>query len=122
MRRINDPDIGVRWTQGNLYAQYDEIVLVLGKPNRESDGKTDAEWVIEEDGVIFRLYNYKNGRHYLGPRGLDLWEIRYWLIGGKTPEVVYAVKKLFPKHEVELVSVFRVLENRQIIEAIWRGG
>jgi len=118
MRRINDPAVGVRWFRGYLHATYDEIVNVLGTPNRQSDQNTDAEWVIEEGGQVFNLFNWRNGRRYRGERGLDLAEIREWHIGGKTPEVVFAAKELFPDHEVQQVCIIRVQEGRRLGPAI----
>jgi len=85
------------YLQGELTASYAEIVAVLGKPNRKNDGyKTDAEWAFEKDGVIFTLYNWKDGKNYLGKEGLPVREITEWHIGGKTPEAVEAVDALFP--------------------------
>ncbi len=70
--------------QGYLSASYYEIVKRYGEPMPLYDGfKTDVEWTIKwEDGVIGTIYNYKNGRNYLGESGLDAEDITEWNIGG----------------------------------------
>lgn len=40
------------------------------------------------------IYNYKNGKNYLGPDSLAKEEITYWHIGGFDEAVVPAIKEL----------------------------
>jgi hypothetical protein len=53
---------------------YAELVACFGEPETDIDGeKVDAEWCIKfEDGTIATIYNYKNGRNYLGKEGMDV--------------------------------------------------
>ncbi len=72
---------------GELDISYAKLVELLGEPNAGTDGyKTDAEWSIEFDGVPFSIYNYKDGKNYLGSDGLDVEDIRDWHIGGSNKE------------------------------------
>jgi NTP pyrophosphatase (non-canonical NTP hydrolase) len=68
---------------GYLDITYAELVAALGEPNAEGDGyKTDAEWTVElSDGTKASIYNYKNGRHYLGDEGLAVEDITDWHVG-----------------------------------------
>jgi len=73
---------------GSLNAEmdiaYEDLVNLLGEPNAETDGyKVDAEWMVEFDGELFSIYNYKTGKNYNGSEGLDVEDIRDWHIGGK---------------------------------------
>jgi len=80
-----------------LWVSYAEIVAVLGEPHSDCDGyKTDAQWAFEKEGVVFTLYNYKDGKNYLGEEGLPLEEVTDWHIGGHGPGAVAAVRELFP--------------------------
>ena len=68
--------------QGYLQSSYDNIVRVYGEP-LEGRYKIDAEWIIEwEDGLIGTIYNWKNGKNYLGEEGLEVEDITEWNIGG----------------------------------------
>lgn len=79
---INDADPSGTSLQGYLYSSYKNIVKVYGLP-LEGDYKTDAEWIIKwEDGLIGTIYNWKNGKNYLGEDGLEVEDITEWNIGG----------------------------------------
>ena len=82
--------------QGEINADYSKILKRLGSPCESYDGyKSDAEWVIEfEDGSIAAIYNWKDGKNYLGEGGLDLCDIKEWHIGGETNRVVAWVDDL----------------------------
>lgn len=68
--------------QGYLLSSYENIVRVYGDP-MEGDYKTDVEWVIKwEDGLVGTIYNWKNGKNYLGEKGLEVEDITEWNIGG----------------------------------------
>lgn len=73
--------------QGELYAPYWAVVKVFGEPNAECDGyKTDAEWNIQTPHGVATIYNWKDGKNYLGDEGLELDEIDEWHIGGHNKE------------------------------------
>ena len=49
--------------------------------------KVDAEWGILFDGVIFTIYNYKDGINYLGEvEGIPTQFITDWHLGGNDKE------------------------------------
>ena len=52
---------------GTILANYDDIVAVYGKPfTRLPENKIDVQWVIETKHGVATLYNYKDGKAYLG--------------------------------------------------------
>ena len=62
---------------------YDKLVKLLGEPNADNDGyKTDAEWELEVNGKILTIYNYKDGKNYIGENGLEVEDITNWHVGG----------------------------------------
>jgi len=74
--------------QGQVDASYAEIVSVFGNDITNDGYKVDAEWTINTPDGIARVYNYKDGKNYLGEFGLDVEEIRDWHIGGAKKDVV----------------------------------
>lgn len=92
-------EIGVSITgtslQGYIDAKYWRLVHAFGNPFDGDGYKTDAEWAIQfDDGVIATIYNYKNGRNYLGEDGLSPQEIDHWHVGGHSKEAVARVKEV----------------------------
>ena len=75
--------IGGTSLKGILRSSYLELVRVFGQPLTQNLDKSDAEWEIEfEDGTIATIYNWKNGRNYLGEDGLPTFLIGEWHVGG----------------------------------------
>ena len=73
---------------GGVDTSYKNIVAKFGKPNEKNDGyKTDAEWLIMTDKGHATIYNYKDGKNYLGKEGLNKTDITEWHIGGENQEV-----------------------------------
>lgn len=67
---------------GYIEAAYDHLVEVVGEPHQgvSGDRKTDAEWGFKlRSGVIFTIYNYKNGPAYCRKGKVE--DIREWNIG-----------------------------------------
>jgi len=93
---INEACCSGTCLQGEIIADYNKIIEKLGSPCEGFDNyKSDAEWVIEfEDGSIATIYNWKDGKNYLGEGGLDLCDIKEWHIGGKAKRVVAWVDDL----------------------------
>ena len=90
--------------QGNIDIGYAELVAVLGEPLAEhfDTYKCDAEWVIHfGSGQCATVYNYKDGRNYMGLDGKDKEDIRDWHIGGATISVLRKMSELFPNHVVQ---------------------
>jgi hypothetical protein len=83
--------------QGDLHATFAELVAKLGNPNAVLDtDKIDACWVIRfEDGTVATVYNWKDGRNWLGDDGLDVEDITEWSVGGKDWKAVDALQELF---------------------------
>lgn len=95
LMKINDSRTNVGGTcyQGQINISYDKLVKILGEPLEGSeDGKTDAEWVLEDNGVVATIYNWKNGKAYDPEDGLDLEDITEWNIGGLSKMAVNLVE------------------------------
>lgn len=89
VKSINKVSADMTSLKGSITTTYAKLVKRYGEPH-ESDGyKSDAEWVIEwEDGVIGTIYNWKNGKNYLGDEGEEVENITDWNIGGYKEIVV----------------------------------
>lgn len=103
--QINNQSINTNGTslQGYINCSYDDLVEALGYPLEEyfDDYKSDAEWWIGfDDGTVATIYNYKNGKNYLGDQGLNLCDMTQWHIGGRSPEVVERVAFLIKDCQV----------------------
>jgi hypothetical protein len=100
--KINTNDIDTNGThlQGYINCSYDDLTTALGYPLEDGfdDYKCDAEWNIKFDnGLVATIYNWKNGKNYLGDQGLNLCDMTQWNIGGHNPEVVERVMDLIPQ-------------------------
>ena len=74
--------------QESINCDYKILKKLFGIPIEGSD-KTDAEWYIEfDDGVLSHIYNYKDGKNYLGSKGKPKTKITDWHIGGLSIESV----------------------------------
>ena len=84
---------------------YNLIVETFGEPSdRFDDYKSDAEWIIQfDDGQVATLYNYKNGRNYMGPDAPSKYDITTWNVGGKSHEVVLRLRQLLMKDSTHYV-------------------
>jgi hypothetical protein len=70
------------WLIGYIDCSYADLVKVFGEPTAERDGyKVDVEW--EFDNKI-SIYNWKDGKNYLGDDGMEVEDITDWHIGGTT--------------------------------------
>tara|TARA_R110000751_G_scaffold157899_1_gene263399 strand:- start:616 stop:1002 length:387 start_codon:yes stop_codon:yes gene_type:complete len=81
----DDIEIDVNGTslRGYLEVSYEDLVKKLGEPFVFDEYKTDAAWTVswfDEDKAT--IYNWKNGKNYCGPEGLNVEDIRVWNIGG----------------------------------------
>lgn len=85
--------------RGILNANYYDLVQIFGEPE-QGVFKTDAEWVLYfEDGTLATIYNYKDGKNYLGADGLDVEDITEWHVGGFNQEAFHAVFLTFKANE-----------------------
>ena len=72
----------------HLLTRYRDIVTIFDEPARlGDDDKTDVEWIISTPHGIATIYNYKDGRAYLGEAGLDVEQIVEWHVGAKNAKV-----------------------------------
>lgn len=83
---------------GEITAPYSKLVKAFGEPT-ESDGyKSDAEWEVEfEDGTVATIYNWKNGKNYMGSSGTPTERIIHWHIGGFSSDAKYKVLEVLMK-------------------------
>lgn len=88
--------------RGYLLSTYDQLCTTFGEPVSCGDGhKIDAEWLIDTPHGVATIYNYKDGRAYMGEKGLDVEHICEWHVGGKNTEAYKWVKQ---KHEKSLID------------------
>ncbi len=80
--------------RGYMLATYSDLVKTFGDPNSEGDGyKVDVEWVLDTPHGVATIYNYKDGRAYLGERGLPIEHICEWHVGGKNNEAYRYIRQ-----------------------------
>lgn len=87
---------------------YDSLVKLFGKPEREDDGKTDINWVIQfsKDSVARIYYNcHESGRR---ASAKHLKGVSIWRVGGKG-DCVEMLTKLF----TETATTFSVVEDEE---------
>lgn len=75
--------------------------------------KTDAEWAMkfhDADNTIATIYNWKNGRNYLGSEGLDVEDVVLWHVGGFSPDAVTRVCEVL---EAKGCSTFQCVVSGQ---------
>ena len=100
--------------QGRVEATYQELVAVFGEPNCHTDGyKTDAEWEFNITGrQTVNIYNYKNGKNYLGGNGLPVESITTWNI---VPKITQAEEiPLVLKSNKLLLSFIKALNHKKL--------
>ena len=93
--------------QGHIHCDYDKLTEVFGYPLSEGfdDYKSDAEWhIFFNDGTVATIYNYKNGRNYLGDAGKHPEEITYWNIGGHDQKAVEKVMQVLGLRNIKSMS------------------
>ena len=94
---------------GTVDASYREICSLFGKPMRYEEGKVDVMWVVKfSDDTVATVYNWKDGKAYLGEKGADVKDITEWCIGGFSPSAPILVqltlelmREAKPKDKVE---------------------
>jgi len=85
--------------QGYINCDYATLVNVFGNPNGGIDPyKSDCAWDVVINGVVCTIYNYKDGKNYLGAQGLDKENITCWHIGGRSQQSANIVKNVIEQH------------------------
>lgn len=80
--------------QGFLETPYDHLVGLFGEPLQGDHDKIDANWIIETDKGIGTIYNFKNGKVWLGKDGPNVQDITLWHVGGVDLEAAKAVVEI----------------------------
>lgn len=84
--------------QGEIEASYAHLCELFGNPTNGDEYKTDAEWEVEfEDGTVATIYNWKDGKNYNGPEGMETEDITNWHIGGHDKKAVERVREIMSK-------------------------
>ena len=91
---------------GYLKCSYQELIDSFGEPMKidlsTSDGKTDVEWDIEfQDGTYLHIYNWKNGKNYLGDDGLEVDQIIEWNVGGHSKKDLDKLQMVFQVNKIK---------------------
>ena len=75
---------------GHITRRYEELVEAFGEPHFRympragAEDKIDVEWAFSfPDGRVFTVYNWKNGKAYLGASGMDVEDITEWNVGAR---------------------------------------
>lgn len=70
--------------KGYVYATYEQLVNCFGEPTTNGDNyKVDVEWIVDTSHGVATIYNYKDGKSYLGDAGLEIHKICEWHVGSK---------------------------------------
>ena len=83
--------------QGQIAANYDDLVRAFGAPLAGDDYKTDVEWAVQVNGTVATVYNWKNGPAYCGPDATPVEQITRWNVGGRSHAAVELVERLLGK-------------------------
>jgi len=92
--KVNQKTIPYQSTrlQGHIDITFQELNKVLGEPIRDVDDKTQAEWVIECNGIICTIYDWKVAGN-----------VEYnsnWNIGGANDRAVSVIREIFPNSRI----------------------
>ncbi len=80
--------------KGYVLVTYKDLVTIFGLPTIDGDGdKIDVEWIIDTPHGVGTIYNYKDGKTYLGESGLRVEQILEWHVGSKNNESYHWVQK-----------------------------
>lgn len=60
--------------QGYIEASYEELVSTFGEPEKKEDDKVNNLWVVNFEGVIATIYDYKED--------LETGKVERWHVGG----------------------------------------
>lgn len=100
-------DININGTSlvGYLECSYQQLTDAFGEPKEfgYDDYKCDAEWSLEfANGEVACIYNWKNGKNYLGEEGELTDKITNWNVGGVSSDVVELIEMHLNISEVSI--------------------
>ncbi len=102
-------DCGV---SGFLFTTYDTICRCIGKPNSKGDSyKVDAEWIIDTPIGQVSIFNYKNGKNYLGNDGMEVNMIQQWSVAYNYEKAISYVIDILELHKAKYI--FRPMEEQE---------
>ena len=79
--------------RGKVTATYKELTNLFGVPIKDDAYKVDAHWSVKfSDGTVATVYNWKDGKSYLGEKGADVKDITEWHVGGFGPSATILVQ------------------------------
>lgn len=79
---------------GEIETNYERLFEVFGQPLDGDGYKTDAVWeILFEDKTVATVYNWKNGKGYLGDEGMEVADIKDWHVGGRSPKALTYVSQ-----------------------------
>ena len=86
----------IKTTYKNLYDKFGHPHFVASD---FGDGKIDVEWSLKFPWTsdVCTIYNWKNGKNYLGDKGQEVENITNWNIGGYNSKVVPMIKEVINK-------------------------
>ena len=80
---------------------YATLVKLFGKSGKGDGYKVDAEWDLTlKSGKVATIYNWKNGKGYCGPSGLNVDAMTDWNIGGKDLAVITELSQILERRNV----------------------
>lgn len=87
---VKNADPKLAWgtsKQGEIIATYSELRKMFGAPyGPSSDGKVFNEWILDIEGVVVTIHDYKFNGHTRNPEA--------WSIGGKSHAAVILLDDL----------------------------
>ena len=102
---MSNASIEGTWLQGEIVVDYGTLVRCFGEPDPDHCDplKTDAEWRVARSSLPYSIsiYNWKNGKNYLGESGLPVEEIREWHIGGQNKEDVETIRSEIERGKIK---------------------
>lgn len=101
-RKATQKEMSGAASRGYIDTSYSNIKAKLGEPELLDEGfKSDAEWDLKfKDGTVISIYNYKDGKNYLGSKGKSKSDITDWHVGGKG-QVMKHLRTLFPRANIK---------------------
>ncbi len=84
--------------QGKFIMPYEALIIALGQPHYNFDNfddienKVDVEWAFElPSGLVATVYNWKDGKAYLGHQGTPVEQITSWHVGGHQMDAMHEI-------------------------------